>query len=709
MKCSKTLPMLKTLKYCERRIFRLLVLSTFLTAGAALHADEAGPMESPAAAFEHLTGLVNRGDLAGAKQYLARDARLNLRGQFGRRAIEAAVFSRNPKLVKFLVEGGAYVNGRISSQSRYRDYDNNETILMVAMDRGPIETVKTLIENGACVNSFSSNQYSTIGYAEKIATFASSNPAVVSLLRAHGAVDDPRDIDGKFSAAVEEGDLEQAAALLKQGADINGLPWETSPLAEAENRNNKKVIRFLLEHGADAIGPPGRGPVEATRPLIAYLESNIAEPEMVAGFLDAGETLDEQVIEAALDKSQPPAALVLWLFKNADLRAYLKQQKKADSLASFIARSGRKDLMEALLATGFDANWVRQSPPLDQDDPFYESVVRETLLGDAAIAGGADVVQLVLNKGVPINGSGRGTIEPVYLAALAGKEPVVRLLVKNGTDAGRTFGEQDNLREVLKRGQLGTDSTLLLWALDKGFIGLASELIATNVPLNVQDHLGRAALHVAVALGNTDLVRALVEKGADTAVVDHDGITALMEACKLDNLEMVKLLATKPALNARSREGATALMWAAAYGRLRAVQALVALGADVNAVTNNGQVTALTAARTKGYIDIAKILADAGGREPPPPEPPKAIDYSKTTKAQWFARFRELRYDPNFSPMVTPTEQGFKAVFGEPVQTQMVRETVFWYYQCVDGTIQLKLANPALTGSRLIFQGVNGY
>ena len=70
-------------------------------------------------------------------------------------------------------------------------------------------------------------------------------------------------IDQSFSAAIFENDLESAARLLTQGADINRVSLTTQPdergvyedtttyLLEATLRGHTETVRFLLENGAD--------------------------------------------------------------------------------------------------------------------------------------------------------------------------------------------------------------------------------------------------------------------------------------------------------------------------------------------------------------------------------------------------------------------------------------------------------------------------
>jgi ankyrin repeat protein len=54
-----------------------------------------------------------------------------------------------------------------------------------------------------------------------------------------------------------------------------------------------------------------------------------------------------------------------------------------------------------------------------------------------------------------------------------------------------------------------------------------------------------------------------------------------------------------------------ALMWASGKGHLGVVQALLAKGADINAVANNGM-TALKLTSNEGHPEVAQVLRSAG-------------------------------------------------------------------------------------------------
>ncbi|KAF8284423.1 putative ankyrin repeat protein [Trypanosoma cruzi] len=87
------------------------------------------------------------------------------------------------------------------------------------------------------------------------------------------------------------------------------------------------------------------------------------------------------------------------------------------------------------------------------------------------------------------------------------------------------------------------------------------------------------------------------------------GRTLLMLACQRGQLPLVMALLKKAEMNARDRDGNTALLLAAAAGRAEIVEHLLANGADPS-VKNRKGMTAVMAAAFAGHDDIAVPLAE---------------------------------------------------------------------------------------------------
>jgi Ankyrin repeats (3 copies)/Ankyrin repeat len=152
-----------------------------------------------------------------------------------------------------------------------------------------------------------------------------------------------------------------------------------------------------------------------------------------------------------------------------------------------------------------------------------------------------------------------------------------------------------------------------LWfkVVKKNDIKWVKMLIKSGINLNIKyKFYGWTALHYAVEFGKLDIVKALINAGADLNTRNIYGRTALhLAACGI-KLDIVKALINAGAdLNAKEEDGWTALHLAACYGNLDIVKALINAGADLNTQTSYGR-TALHLA--VGKDDIIKVLKDAG-------------------------------------------------------------------------------------------------
>jgi ankyrin repeat protein len=108
----------------------------------------------------------------------------------------------------------------------------------------------------------------------------------------------------------------------------------------------------------------------------------------------------------------------------------------------------------------------------------------------------------------------------------------------------------------------------------------------------------------AAYYGHTDVIRELIENGADVNLVRMDGTSPLWLAANApdDGGEpaAVELLESGAKADVVGSRGGTALHGAAFHGREKLASALVAAGCPVNAVNSKTSYTALhTAAETK--------------------------------------------------------------------------------------------------------------
>lgn len=95
----------------------------------------------------------------------------------------------------------------------------------------------------------------------------------------------------------------------------------------------------------------------------------------------------------------------------------------------------------------------------------------------------------------------------------------------------------------LKKNQAAVDGTMrLLWSASTGDLNGVRSAIASGVVARSCDYDGRTALHLAASEGHVDVIRYLLEHGADTAAVDRWGGTPWSDANKAGHTEAAEAL-----------------------------------------------------------------------------------------------------------------------------------------------------------------------
>ena len=117
--------------------------------------------------------------------------------------------------------------------------------------------------------------------------------------------------------------------------------------------------------------------------------------------------------------------------------------------------------------------------------------------------------------------------------------------------------------------------------------------------------------HKNISIGDTALVKSMLDKGADINATD-EGLTLLMKVATEGYLKTAKLLIDKKAdIDARSNEGGTALIAASMAGYAKIVELLVNAGANTKLKNKMGY-TAEMYAKEKGYTNIIELLNKVG-------------------------------------------------------------------------------------------------
>ena len=126
-----------------------------------------------------------------------------------------------------------------------------------------------------------------------------------------------------------------------------------------------------------------------------------------------------------------------------------------------------------------------------------------------------------------------------------------------------------------------------------GVAGQIYALLATS-PKSVHEYSGDGfvALHVASYFGHSNVVRLLLDNGADVDKIAMNGseLTALQSAVACMHTDVVRvLLDYNPNVNLRMLGGFTPLMSAAAMGAKEIISLLLEKGADKNLTSDDGR------------------------------------------------------------------------------------------------------------------------
>ena len=120
----------------------------------------------------------------------------------------------------------------------------------------------------------------------------------------------------------------------------------------------------------------------------------------------------------------------------------------------------------------------------------------------------------------------------------------------------------------------------------------ARDLIAAGADVNEKGKVS-GPLSCAVCWGRTDVVKVLIDNGADVNAKDDSGDTPLHWAAFTGARKITRMLIAAGAdVNAKDSEGWTPLHMAALHGQGRIVRMLLAAGADPNISDNRKRIAA---------------------------------------------------------------------------------------------------------------------
>lgn len=292
----------------------------------------------------------------------------------------------------------------------------------------------------------------------------------------------------------------------------------------------------------------------------------------------------------------------------------------AQKFASLIDRVGPKERDEFLL---YVLSQSRQQPLeivsvlIEKGADVNQPTRYKTALMHAASAGYTELVSLLLTKGAQVNvKTDEGT--PLMEAVHGAHTEIMKLLLAAGADVNTVHRTGDQVLVMAARQRnyskpsLEPNAEVVKLLLDHGadpnfkaqfgVTALMSAntaakvklLVAKGAEVEAKDEYGQTALMHAASRGSPDVVTALLDSGANVNATDNKGLNALLYALDDENL-------------AHGEESKTLLARRSEVAR----RILLTKNVNVNAANNDGE-TPLTRAVNLENVEILKALLAKG-------------------------------------------------------------------------------------------------
>jgi hypothetical protein len=364
-------------------------------------------------------------------------------------------------------------------------------------------------------------------------------------------------LDAQLIAAAWDNDLTRTRRLVERGADVDAEDdTQQSAYLIATSEGYLELLELTLQHGADVDAKDsynGTGLIRA---------ADRGHWDVAGRLIRAGVELDHV---NNLGWTALHEAIIL----GDGSQRYLDTVRVLVAAGADVTIPSREDGLtpvEHARTRGYDAIADLLTEALRSDagkDPARAAASRRLLA--AAATGDADAAALALRAGADLEARDEHRRTPLLLAVTHDRLAVARVMVALGADPDPLDDRHDTpwlvtgvtgsvpMAELLLtadpdlriRNRYGGVS--IIPASERGHVAYVRRVVRTGIDVNHVNDLGWTALLEAVILGDgsapyQEIVRILLDAGADPSIADHDGVTALEHATSRGQEAVARIL-----------------------------------------------------------------------------------------------------------------------------------------------------------------------
>ncbi|KAN0141504.1 Ankyrin repeat-containing domain protein [Lactarius tabidus] len=543
--------------------------------------------------------------------------------------LDAALGRNNFQVAEILLKYGCKVDVRDARK---------QTALHKTIDRHDkvaIDVVQFLLDNGADVNAQRDDLRTPLHLALNVGELS-----VARILLEHQADVNARNDDGqtplhllsRWEVPLEKDGMDLAMLFLKCGANVNDRDKDrATPLHLASYFKRLEIVRLLLDHGADTTMENDR--TETPLQIVIMGISN-AQGDGV----DVARLLVEHRAKAYTQaKSQVSTSDLGWCFVKEIGRVLLGDEDDFEAAENYSGQTFQQWIEEP----GVDGNvhdkydTILLHSALHQGSPEMVARLLDQCVkvneknhwGETALhvisrsrhnSQGAHAALVLLERGADVNSQRKNNWTPLHVASYYGNLELIRLLLGYGAKADT---ECDNGENPLHKVSYGK------YKHPEDGVSVAGLLLKHGVDVNTRnkDHL--TPLYVASYVGNIEIVRLLLDHGADpeSNAEGHIGEKPLHQVSygkyrsPEDGVRVAQLLLERGAdVNTRRKDDQTPLHVASYFGNVEIVLLLLDHGADPEAAWGDQEAKPLHRVSLgeyrslEGGLRVAQLLLDHG-------------------------------------------------------------------------------------------------